>query len=87
MIRFIKYCLFTIAFLLFIGSSAYAQCSMCRATAESNLHGKQHNHVGAGLNKGILYLMTIPYVVGGIGFLIYMKNKGKIKSYLNGTKS
>jgi hypothetical protein len=49
---------------------AYSQCAMCRAQVESNLdNGKT---VGKGLNDGILYLMTIPYlVIGGFGYMVY----------------
>lgn len=53
-----------------------AQCSVCRAGAESSVEAKK-NPVGKGLNKGILYLMSIPYVLGGVAFYIWKKNKTK----------
>ena len=38
-----------------------AQCAMCRATVESNISDGSSS-VGAGLNKGILYLVSVPYL-------------------------
>ncbi|MDB4303523.1 hypothetical protein N9934_01865 [Desulfosarcina sp.] len=50
--------------------SIEAQCAMCRAVLES----EEGQTTAKGINDGILYLMTIPYVlVGGIGILIYWK--------------
>lgn len=74
----LKYILTAVLFfaaLFFVVASASAQCSVCRASAESNI---EHGHsVGRGLNTGILYLLSIPYVLGGIGFVIWYKNKKK----------
>jgi hypothetical protein len=61
---------------------AAAQCAMCRATAESNLRQKTNN-IGAGLNKGILYLMSIPYVIGGVGAFVWFRKKKEIKDFFN----
>lgn len=36
-----------------------AQCSMCKAAVQSSMD--QENSVARGINKGILYLMAIPY--------------------------
>jgi hypothetical protein len=48
---------------------------MCRQSVESNIDGEDKT-VGKGLNKGIIYLMSIPYLVlGGIGFMIYKARK------------
>jgi hypothetical protein len=61
------------------GVEAQAQCAMCRSSVESN-HA-DHNRLsrfGNGLNKGILYLMAIPYILGGtVGFLWYRSNRKK----------
>ena len=59
-----------------IDSEAIAQCPMCRMSAESNL--KDGGSAGKGLNKGILYMLTMPYLlVGGIGFL-WWKNRRRL---------
>lgn len=55
---------------------AFSQCSVCNASAESNIN-KHENKVGRGLNAGILYLMAIPYSMAGIGFWIWYKHRKK----------
>jgi hypothetical protein len=55
---------------------ASAQCSMCRQAAESNLK-QGENSRGKGLNKAILYLMSVPYVMGGLGGYLLWKNRKK----------
>jgi hypothetical protein len=60
----------------FISTFASAQCAMCKTQVESNING-QGKVVGRGLNDGILYLMSIPYLVlGGFGYMIYKNRKG-----------
>ena len=51
-----------------------AQCALCKASAESNLNeGKKS---ASGLNMGIVYLLSVPYLlVGGIGYFWYVKKK------------
>ena len=53
--------------ILACGPELFAQgCSMCKAVAESqpggNIYGGSQA-VGAGLNKGILFMMAVPYVL------------------------
>jgi len=69
---------FMIALFIFITKEpAAAQCAMCKATVESNIENGGKT-VGRGLNSGILYLMSVPYLVlGGIGFMVYRNWKGK----------
>lgn len=58
--------------LLFLLSclSTNAQCAMCRAVLES----EEGQSTAQGVNNGIIYLMSLPYIlIGGIGFLIYWK--------------
>lgn len=45
-----------------------AQCPMCRMTVESNLQAG--GSAGKGLNRGILYMFAMPYLlVGTMGYL------------------
>jgi hypothetical protein len=53
-----------------------AQCTVCRISAESNIDGKE-NDKGKGLNTGILYLMSVPYLMGGVAGYIWWKNRKK----------
>ena len=71
-------------FFVFLISVQYgmAQCAMCRVTIENNVsHGD--TTVGAGLNMGILYLFSIPYVLlAALGYFWYRHAKQK-KSLTN----
>ncbi|MFN3403575.1 MAG: hypothetical protein ACK40G_05720 [Cytophagaceae bacterium] len=63
-----------LTFMLSINSAAIAQCSMCKATIKENV--EKGEGVGNGINKGILYLMAIPYIAGGtIAYLWYRSSK------------
>lgn len=47
-----------------------AQCAMCRAVLET----EDGQSTAEGVNNGIMYLMSIPYLlVAGFGFIIYWK--------------
>lgn len=55
-------------------TTADAQCSMCRRVAESNMEAGEVR--GRGLNTGILYLMSVPYVMAGVvGFVWWRKRQ------------
>jgi len=61
-----------LAAVLFSPLFSLAQCSMCKAVAETADEGG----FGAGLNYGILYLMIFPYlIIGGIAFKMYRAKK------------
>jgi len=64
--------LMTIFILLLMNASAFAQCSMCRTTAESDLN-QGGGSIARGLNSGILYLMAVPYLVLVIGGYFFFK--------------
>lgn len=68
--------LFTCTMLLSVAEVS-AQCSMCRRVAESNIEGGEKK--GRGLNTGILYLMSVPYLMGGVAGYIWWKNNRKAK--------
>jgi cbb3-type cytochrome oxidase subunit 3 len=58
-ILFILACFFT---------DIWAQCPMCKMAAESDM--KAGGTAGRGLNSGIFYMLSAPYLlVGGIAFL------------------
>ena len=60
--------------LIFVMSSteSFAQCSMLSAIMETD----QQYEAAKGLNRGIVYLMSIPYIlVGLIIWKIYRTNK------------
>ena len=64
-----RYIIFFILLLIF-SLSVEAQCAMCRAVLES----EEGQSTAEGVNNGIMYLMSIPYLlVAGFGFIIYWK--------------
>jgi len=66
--------LLMIGFVL-IGIDANAQCAMCRTTIESTISNGRSN-IATGLNTGILYLLTAPYLaVAVISFLWFRQSK------------
>jgi len=59
-----------------IPDRADAQCAMCTLTAENAT--QNGNTQGKGLNKGILFLLAIPYLATlGLGVLWYKKYRSK----------
>lgn len=68
--------------LLFVltATNTFAQCSVCRAGAESNI--EQGYTAGLGLNSGIIYLLCMPYILAAIGFYIWYRQRKKNKAKL-----
>jgi hypothetical protein len=61
-------------FIALISTDLAAQCPMCKMAAESDL--KNGGTAGRGLNAGILYMLSLPYVlVGTIAFLWWRNRK------------
>ena len=70
-----KKLLFVIIVLVLYPTDMYSQCSMLSAIMESD----QEYEAAKGLNRGIVYLMSIPYIlVGLIIWKIYRTNKSSI---------
>ena len=69
-----KIILFLVILCVCLSFDMYSQCPMCRMSAETNLN--EGGDAGLGLNKGIIYLLTIPYIlVGTIAFLWWRNNE------------
>jgi hypothetical protein len=62
--------------LLLLTFGLSAQCPMCKMAAESNL--KNGGSSGLGLNGGIIYLFTLPYLA--VAVIAYFWYKNRIKS-------
>jgi hypothetical protein len=68
-----------IAFIVLLSLESAGQCAMCRATVESNL-SEGRGVIGTGLNFGILYLLSAPYLlVGGLIFFWFKVGKKELK--------
>ncbi len=60
-----------IAFIFtFIPYVSFAQCAMCKASAEGSTFANS-------LNQGILYLLFFPFIVIGLGGFLWYKNRKK----------
>lgn len=70
--RVISYCVLLV--LLFVSNaSIYAQCAMCKTSVESDLNNG--GSIGKELNTGILYLMTLPYIILMLGAYFFFKKQ------------
>lgn len=59
--KIITIALIIVIALVFLPMDVEAQCAMCKASTESAQ--KTTGSIGNGLNKGILFLMAIPYIL------------------------
>ena len=64
---------YLLSFFVIYGSEILsAQCSMCRAVLES----EEGMSTAKGINDGILYLMSVPYIlVFIVGYMFYITYK------------
>jgi hypothetical protein len=64
-----------LVFLTFTAINAFSQCAMCRSTLENN-YSSGRPGIGAGINTGILYLLSMPYLaVMIIGYLWFKSTR------------
>ena len=69
---------FLLAFTYFFAcAEAGAQCAMCKRTAETDNESQQKPTAGKSLNSGILYLLSVPYLIGAVGAVMWYKNRKK----------
>ncbi|RZK17390.1 MAG: hypothetical protein EOO56_18055 [Hymenobacter sp.] len=62
---------------LLLVAPAQAQCVMCKAQVEA-AKAENDDYDVAGLNKGIVYMMTVPYLLmGTIGYFWYRRTHPK----------
>ena len=74
--KFVYILLFVITTVFAQYTPVQAQCAMCTISAEQGV--KNGNSQSKGLNTGVLYLMSIPYLlIGGLGALWYFKFRKK----------
>ena len=74
----LKIKLFVLVILMtFFNSLSFAQCAMCKSVVEANLEAGDTK--GAGLNDGILFLMSMPYIAVLLFGVFYYLQKKKTK--------
>jgi len=57
-----------------------AQCPMCRMSAESNL--ENGGTEGRGLNNGILYMLSLPYLLVATLGHIWYRNRNRFSDHI-----
>lgn len=60
-----------------LAEPSFAQCPMCKASVEASM--KEGSNVARGLNHGILYLLSMPYLIFCVLFLLWYRNWKKVK--------
>lgn len=76
-------------FLVFLPTSAqsiFAQCAMCRTTIENN-YSNGNPGIAAGINTGILYLLSMPYLAIIIITYLWYKSSKNASKKLSGSVS
>ena len=76
-VKTVLICLLVAALALLLPESANAQCSLCKGAVESNMKGG--GGLAQGLYNGILYLITIPYLVAAVIVFFWYRNSKKHK--------
>lgn len=71
-----KKVLFTIIVFLMVQATTFAQCAMCRATVSSNM-SEGRGMIGTGMNFGIIYLLSFPYLLVAALIYLWVKNGRK----------
>jgi len=66
---------FLIVLMTCFNSLIIGQCAMCKAVVEANLESGDTK--GAGLNDGILFLMSMPYIAVFLFALFFYLQKRK----------
>ncbi len=66
--------LFILVALVFVAEPSFSQCAMCQATAETSREAG--SSVAEGINKGIMYLFFMPWIIiGTITYFWWRANK------------
>ena len=63
-----------ICFALLLTDVSLGQCVMCKAVGEESAN---QGGIGSGLNQGIFFLMTVPYILMGIAALFLWRHFNK----------
>ena len=64
--------------LVMVGIDANAQCAMCRTTIESTISNGRSN-IATGLNTGILYLLSAPYLAVAAVAVLWFRQSKKVQ--------
>ncbi len=77
-IYILKIAIALIVLLVGIAQSSWAQCATCKSAAATRDEAG-NLVVGQGINTGILYLLAMPFIIGGIIGFIWWKYKSEFE--------
>lgn len=63
--------------------NAFSQCAMCRSTLENN-YSNGDPGIAAGINTGILYLLSMPYLAIIVITYLWFKSSKRAAKRLSG---
>ena len=66
--------LVVLLFFFALNLATYAQCAMCKATAET-ANQNTSGSLAEGLNTGIVYLMLIPYTLLAVLAIVFFRKR------------
>jgi hypothetical protein len=66
--------LLVVVFFFALNAVTYAQCAMCKATAETASQNSSGS-LAEGLNTGIIYLMLIPYTLLAVLAIVFFRKR------------
>lgn len=77
--RYFLLLLVAVAAVMLLPELASAQCAMCRASVESNAQNG-NTQSAENLNNGILYLMSLPYIIFSVVGYFWYRSAQKRKA-------
>jgi hypothetical protein len=71
--------LFALGIVMLSSTAAFSQCAMCKRAAETNYKSQKNSTAtpGRSLNRGIIYLLSVPYLIGAVGAFVWYRNRRK----------
>lgn len=72
----------SIVFVIIATAQSVAQCAMCRSTLENNYSNGKPG-IAAGINTGILYLLSMPYLAVLVLWYFWYKTSRNAKKELS----
>jgi len=76
-----KATLLSIVFVMVATVQSVAQCAMCRSTLENN-YSNGNPGIAAGINTGILYLLSMPYLAVVVLWYFWYKSSRNARKEL-----
>ena len=78
--RPVRLFLFLLLLACAVPRAVHAQgCSMCKTETNSGENSRLTKYRGQGINTGILYLASVPYIAGSLLGFVWYRNRKRLK--------